>query len=128
MSEKKGVYFLEGVPPYNPGERAAFPLEEADHYIDQEWAVPVDKDGEPILPEEDAAEVDDDEGGKGDEGDEDEDPGVTLPENFPGRKALIDSGIKTMDMVRAVQDFEGVKGVGRATEIQIREYLQKLES
>lgn len=47
-----------------------------------------------------------------------------LPEDFPGREALIEAGYTTLDAVRAI-DFEQTKvpGVGKATIAKIAAYF-----
>jgi hypothetical protein len=50
-------------------------------------------------------------------------PSDELPADIPGRKELVAAGLTTLDAVRAVNDFDEIKGIGQATEAKILAYL-----
>lgn len=49
--------------------------------------------------------------------------GTLLPEDFPGRRILVEAGITTMEAVRAEEDPSRINGIGPVTAAQIRERL-----
>lgn len=148
--ELVGVYFLKGVAPYNPNEIASFPPGEAARLFAEGWAVPVDEHGEPVFPDPEPPETDEDEaegtdpegtdaGDDGESGGGEGDPGATdpadgkgepsgLPEDIPGREVLQESGLTTLEMVRAAESLEDLKGIGQATAAKIDAYLKASEA
>ncbi len=56
---------------------------------------------------------------------EPDEPTTDLPEDLPGRDALIDNGVILMSDVKAIPDFTEIKGIGKSTNEQILEYLKK---
>lgn len=56
------------------------------------------------------------------------DPGTDepLPEDFPGRAALIADEIQTIAAVRSVEDLTSIKGIGDTTAKAITEALAEL--
>lgn len=49
-----------------------------------------------------------------------------LPDDFPGRDALMDAGHTTIDAVRAATDLTAITGIGKATAAAITESLAAL--
>lgn len=52
-------------------------------------------------------------------------PDPKLPADFPGRDALIDAGIATVEQVRRFSDLTAIKGIGKASATKIQDYLAK---
>lgn len=46
-----------------------------------------------------------------------------LPTELPGRKALLEAGLKTITQVRAVRDFGQIPGIGEKTEERLVAWL-----
>ena len=46
-----------------------------------------------------------------------------LPDDLPGRKALIAAGHTTLAKVQALETFEGIEGVGAATIAKLGDYF-----
>ena len=54
-------------------------------------------------------------------------PKTDLPDDFPGRDALISHGLLTLEEARQIKDFTEIRGIGRSTNEMILDYLKKLE-
>ena len=50
-------------------------------------------------------------------------PTPVLPNDMPGRDALIAAGYESIDQVDAVKDLTKITGIGKATAEQLSEYL-----
>lgn len=48
---------------------------------------------------------------------------IDLPDDLPGRKALISAGYTKIADVKALTSFEGIEGVGPATQAKLGEYF-----
>lgn len=48
-----------------------------------------------------------------------------LPQDLPGRAALIAAGVSTMEGLRAIPDLDEIPGIGQATERRIHAYLER---
>jgi len=70
-----------------------------------------------------AAVAEDDE----EETDTDTDPDE-IPADFPARKELIKAGIKTLSAVRAIADFDEIKGIGQRKETTILEAIAQIDA
>jgi len=46
-----------------------------------------------------------------------------LPKDMPGREALIKAGVKSIEEVMQIEDFDEIEGIGQSTEKKILEYL-----
>lgn len=57
---------------------------------------------------------------------EPEAPVSDLPEDFPGRDALIEHGLTTLAEARQIKDFTEIKGIGKSTNAMILDFLKKL--
>ena len=55
-------------------------------------------------------------------------PRPGLPEDLPGRVALIGAGITTMAEIEALRDFDAVPGIGQVTEARLVAYLERARS
>lgn len=55
---------------------------------------------------------------------EPEDNPIDLPEDFPGRDALIAQGVKSLAEAKEIKDFTEIKGIGKSTDAAIHEYLK----
>ena len=55
---------------------------------------------------------------------EPEAPAIDLPEDFPGRDALIENNVFTLAEVKEIEDFTEIKGIGKSLNAQIHEYLK----
>lgn len=49
----------------------------------------------------------------------------TLPEDFPGRRALLEAGVATWAELLAIDDLEAIRGIGPATAKRIREAMER---
>lgn len=47
-----------------------------------------------------------------------------IPEDFPGRSALVEAGIESVREVAHVDDLEGIHGIGPVTAEKIRDHLE----
>jgi hypothetical protein len=48
---------------------------------------------------------------------------IDLPEDLPGRDALIEAGFKTVAGVLSIDDYDEVPGIGQVTEQKLRDYF-----
>lgn len=48
---------------------------------------------------------------------------IDLPDDLPGRKALITAGYSKVADVKGLPSFEGIEGVGPATQAKLTEYF-----
>lgn len=51
-------------------------------------------------------------------------PSGEIPEGFPGRSALVESGITLLDQVRGVEDLTEIRGIGAKTAAAIRSHME----
>lgn len=51
-----------------------------------------------------------------------------IPADFPARKELIKAGIKTLSAVRAIADFDEIKGIGQSKETAILEAIAQIDA
>lgn len=105
MSKTKKVFVKRRMKGYSykDGEVIEMPADHADLFLEKEFAVSPKDAPEP----EKAPETND------------------LPEDLPGRDALIDAGHKHYDALFNINDFRNITGIGKATEKKIVKYLEK---
>ena len=52
----------------------------------------------------------------------------TLPDDFPGREALVAAGFDSLAKVEAVADFDEIPGVGQITEERIVAWFEDMDA
>lgn len=52
-------------------------------------------------------------------------PAGDLPDDLPGREALVAAGLVTIESLGDVEDLTAIQGIGKATAARIREYLEE---
>jgi hypothetical protein len=54
-------------------------------------------------------------------------PKTDLPDDFPGRDALVAHGLLTLEEARQIKDFTEIRGIGKSTNKMILDYLKNLK-
>ena len=85
---------------YFPGETADMPDHQAQELIESGYAEQV----HPVLPHQEVCD---------------------LPGDLPGRKIILDAGVKTLKELSAYDELTEIPGVGKMTARKIREYLDE---
>jgi len=76
------------------------------------------------LPDEQAAELKKSKHIKDYEAPKPAEPIIDLPEDLPGRLALLAHGITKLSDIKQIKDFTEIKGIGKSTSSQILEFLK----